>query len=1372
MDIKRLLAVTAEGARCVTVIATLVAFSGGGATRAVAASVELVATDPTRITFDVDLGDHALRASAHGGYETLEIPGFGSFSAAGEPLIPGRDYLVALPPGASFSVSYTVLRSQALGRHRLEPVPFPVVYRNDEGLLTSSLEYRFDQEFYDGVRPVVRVSGQPEGRLRHQRVLPVRVEPVTYDPATGAIVLATRIRVEITLSGAGRTQLPVQEEATWERVYERLLVNPGEARLWRTRPLGASLQRSSRTLEATAGPLVKLAVQKSGMHAVRASSVIAKGFPAGTATGDLHLFKRAYDGVAMTGTIVDVPLRMVEDASGVGGEFDGSDRVVFYGEELREDTLRQDPIEKFSEDNIYWLGTSAGPQMPGKALAPGAVTVDTATAGFATSRYGEQDLSFREETPPFNSSVTPAVRTLEFYYYNNGFDDSFSAPLTLGHARPGTTFELRALFLGRIAVVASRPLRVEILNAKGTTRLPDADVPRTNFVLYSSGALSSDLLAPGLNTLRIQPIGRSRVDVILDWFTIDYTSRYVATGDELVFDTGALAGNQNLTVMGLRRTDVRLFDITQPLSPEECLLDAGFFTDVGGGEYALSFQLAITTPRRFVVLPLDKMTEIAGNDVIEDQPSNLIGNPLESGVDVLVVSHRDFLGGIQRWVDYRRAQGYRVLLADVEDVYDEFHGGVNNARAIREFVRHFFETGGASFLVLVGDASEDSKRVHIKSGINFVPTESFSEHVSSPVFNEDEVVTTDKWYGMLDKDVVYGDAQTPADFLPEVIVGRLPVGTVNELRILVDKTLDFEEPRADDFWRRRMIRVADDAWSGAGQVCLQPTEGDFEAAEEAAADITEASIPGGFDVVRFYLSEKLTYPQGCADLAAQRRLTRVEATPALLNELAKGATIVSFQAHMNRYLICHEALFTSSPTLGGADYLSLMNNGRPFIAFGMGCHMSDFAIFSELSRDFDNGPTGDCLSELMLLQPNRGAVDTYASSGFEYLRENKNYTAVIAEVFFAEPPTGPMIASNRAQARWIMGELMTTAEIENMLRYPVGSGLGAMGQAKRYHTLGDPMLRIDGGPPRFEVTVDGRPFQSGDRLFSGGGDDSVHVRCVVTDEVAIERLTLVIDGVDATNLLTVTPLVDTNLDAARQYEVTFATKVLPKTYDIIVRAHQAPDTTATNYHMVAEFVLKVEIDVSLSINGRVTVDGDVVPSEGSYVFELDAPVVIDPTLIRVEIDGAAVSPLGLVHPSPEDSTTWLVSFSATLSTGTHKVSVFVDNAEFDYSLTVGTAAGVRDVIAYPNPFTEDTYFVYTNDLEISDGTIDIFTTSGKKVASLAIPVSARSVGQNAVRWDGTTWSGSEVANGVYLFVMSVKQGEKAMTERGKLVKVR
>jgi hypothetical protein len=431
--------------------------------------------------------------------------------------------------------------------------------------------------------------------------------------------------------------------------------------------------------------------------------------------------------------------------------------------------------------------------------------------------------------------------------------------------------------------------------------------------------------------------------------------------------------------------------------------------------------------------------------------------------------------------------------------------------------------------------------------------------------------------------------------------------------------------------------------------------------------------------------------------------------------------------------------------------------------------MSDYALFDETIRYTTNPPTGDSFSELLLNQRS-GAVSVFASSGFEYLTPNKNFTAIISDAFFDDVPTDTMIATNKAQARWILGELLALAEIQNLLENWGGS-TGSVGQIKRYHLLGDPVLRVDGGPPRFEVTVNGEPFASGD-LVAPDEDNMIRVSAVVTDEVAIEKLSLEIAGADSSGILTVAPLKDQDLSAARQYEVSFDHHIQAKKYDIILRAYQAEDTTAGAYHLAAEFVMEVQALAELAVNGRPVYDGDLVPTEGEYEFKVALPVFVEESKIRVETDGEAVSPLFFDHPSPADTLTWLVRFERTLSDGPHRVVLFVGETEFPFSLVVGTHTGLLDLIAFPNPFEDEVEFVFTTEVAISEGSIDVFTVSGKKVAHIEVPTAARSPGQNAVRWNGRTFNGDEVANGTYLFVASVEQNGRKTTQRGKLVRLK
>ena len=1336
-------------------------------------NAEVVSAGRSSVVFELDLSGYELTPSGFiDGAQVLTVPGFGSFSAPGEPHIPAADFLVGIPQGVTASVSAVVLESKPLGQLRLEPVPFPIVFLDDGGSPTASQEVRIDPDVYDGVSSSFSARAQRQQRFRRQHVLPVRVTPLTYDAATGEAVLATRIQVSVSFSGANRAPFDdavgtLIEDVTWERIYARTLVNAEQARAWRVQPVRPRFDGSSAAAAATAGPLIKLKVFDDGVHKVRASTAIGKGFPASTPVSELHVFKRGYDAGSMSATVTDVPHIVIEDGAGQSGVFDGDDFVVFFGQRLMNDALEGDPIEKFSWHNLYWLGSSGGTTMASKSVATGSVRADTASASFEASGYFETDLIFQEETPP---GVT------DFYYENVPQVNRHNTPFQVHAPAPNGTFTIEIEILGTRIPSSEPNLRDLIPSLPSTsTALSPIFMPERQLTRGTTLPVSNTALRDGNNTLRLESdASHQGLQGLLNWFRVDYDALYRADGNRLEFTNGGRTGSTDLSIIGFGRDDVMLFDVTDPLGAQQCQLTAAHFTAAGNG-YVLTFNENFSGDRRYIATTVDKMAEIAAADIIEDEPSQIIGNAAESGVDVLVVSHGDFLGEMQRWVDHRRAQGYRVYMVDVQDVMDEFRGGLTDPRAIRDFVNRFYTMGNASFLLLVGDNNEDTKRVYSFSSPTKIPSESYSEYVFGGGFDEDEVVTTDKWYVMLDYDHIRDEPPNLNDYYPDLIMGRLPVDTVGELRVVLDKIFKFEAPQADDFWRRRVIRAADDAWAFGGnfQSCYNAAEVGFQTGEASAANRIEQSWPGGYDVVRFWLSEKIEHPPigQCIDAGITMDRTRLNATPDLFAELNAGASWVSINCHMNRYQWCHEFLFTASLFApdGNRDHPRLKNFGRPWVVLGMGCHFSDYAIHANLTsrRQNESGPTGDAFAELLLHLEDRGAVGTYGSSGFEYLSTEQRHTGIIMEETFENTPTDNIIGSNKSQARWIFGELITASEITNINRWgSIGPALGAWGQALRMHLLGDPLLRIDAGPPRFDVTVDGQPVQNDDPIFGGEGDP-VQVVAVIRDEVAIEDIELEIAGVDRTADMTVTPLDDAGKDASRTYQVEFSHQIRPESYDIIIRASQAENPSG-GYHLAAEFTLKVVIDVELTADGRQILSGDVVPRAADFQFSVRTSVPIDPGLVSAQLDGEDVTNLQV------EATDTLVTagFSATLGDGNHKITLNVNQDVFSYDVEVRSQAGLTEVVNYPNPFVDETHFIFTTGQSITSGSIDIFTVSGRRVMTLDIPAGARAVGQNTVRWDGRTWSGDEVANGVYLYVFKVTQQSGESVHRGRLVRAK
>jgi len=1309
------------------------------------------------------------------GFERISVRGFAPTGKPGEPPVLSRPYMVALPPAGSYSVSARVLASEALGTHRLEPHPTPIMIYGDELGPVTSERIDWNEETYGAWAPPNIVEQDEPAYIRRQRILPLTVHPLFYDASTNELVVATRIEIEVRFDG-GQSRVGAgvaPETSQWNEIFGHLFVNPEQARDWRApKP---ELAPTAALVTRAAPGAVKLRVRDTGVHKVSAATLLAAGFPAGQPVANLRLYRRTYNETTLTPAETEVPVYIREGTGGTAGVFDANDLAVFYGLRLRDDATQGDPREQYSKSNTYWLEPGTGTAMATRSPAPGFVTVDTTTASFQAAAHFETDDYFRDE---------PAPTAIDVYVPTSGRQAGpIDMPFTVGAIRPGGTLGVSAELHGWNYSLELRTIRITLANSHGETVLQDPYIINNKSRQIFAATIPAANVDTGTNTFRIaRPAGstRSLVEAVTNYIDISYGSLYRARGNTLRFHTAALAGDTSVTVTGLSsNTDFELFDATAPTAPVRCITGPSHFTNVAGG-FAFSFRENIPSRRDFVLVPTSRMIDIPVADVTLDVASSIIGDPAESGVDVLVASNAIYLAQMQTWASYRRAQGYRVLLVDVDDLFDEFNGGVFHARAIHRFAHHFFERGDASALVLVGDSSEDHKLVHSDSGPNFVPTYSFVDAVLG--LAHDEVVTTDKRF------VKLPGPGGVIDVYPDMIVGRIPAGTTTELDIVLAKVFDFESPDASEFWRKRMIIVADDLYSDgsaafqvANQYCYNPGEAGFESGQETVAQIIESSLPAGYDVLRFYLRSYTSafYPPPdpdpdpeCALARAAWAFTRQGATEQLLDEMNTGATLVAIQSHMNRSTVTHERLLSteSGAVLGGTgrDHLRVANRGRPWIIFGMGCHFSDYAVFREPSTlwSTQNVPNGDAFAEQLLLQNERGAVGTYGSTGFEFLGANNAYMETMAQVWFYQAPYDTML--NQTQAEWKFGQLMFLVEAE----------MSTMGDTQReaverYHILGDPLLQIDAGPPSFDVTANGLAVSTGDFLRSGGEGDTVRVVAIITDENAIRDFELEIAGVDATDSLSIQALTDPTLPRARQYRVSFLHKLRPETYAIVLRALQSPDTLAGTYHIAAEFVLSVGTSVEVSVNGRVVTDGSSIPTSGNYRVDLEFPVFIEGSEIGVFMDGAPVSPFSLSNPSPEDSLSWIVTFQQTLSAGPHTLRLTAGSSiEFLYQLVVSEVAGLSDVLNYPNPFRDaGTHFMYSNQSEITDGSIDIYTVSGKRVRSIEIPSTSRFPGSNAVFWDGRDGAGDQLANGTYLYVIKVKQSGGSATVRGKLSKL-
>jgi hypothetical protein len=113
----------------------------------------------------------------------------------------------------------------------------------------------------------------------------------------------------------------------------------------------------------------------------------------------------------------------------------------------------------------------------------------------------------------------------------------------------------------------------------------------------------------------------------------------------------------------------------------------------------------------------------------------------------------------------------------LEEVYEQFGHGEVSPEAIKEFLEyayHFWTAPSLRYVLLLGDASYDPKD-NLQTGVKdwlpgFPIRTSYLWTVSDPAYSS-----------------VNGE-----DLLPDIAIGRLPAGSVDEAQRMVEKTLSYE----------------------------------------------------------------------------------------------------------------------------------------------------------------------------------------------------------------------------------------------------------------------------------------------------------------------------------------------------------------------------------------------------------------------------------------------------------------------------------------------------------------------------------------------------------------------------------------------------
>ncbi len=1411
------------GARPVVAAAAPASSAGSGLT--------VVASDASGVTLRFVLPTYTLKPidRAEGRFFRVDAPALtGSTEREGRPALPAAGGLIGIPDGTEAVVR--VLEES------LVPVPVPdsrepepvgrAAFRPDGTSLAPTRDFFRDETFYDGTAPWPALTAElgDVGGWRYQRVVPVRVLPFRWDPAARmlrAVTTATvrvdfvaRARVGSAAAGPGAPGLGLgldamrspgriagpRTDSGFESAYERGLLNYSAARDFRTAP--AKPVRVS----AFGGPAApsaewRVRVDTTGVWRVTWAQLQAKGFPAGTRTADLVLSFREWAGdVTPPFVRVNVPLRVLEGATGTPGTFDADDAIVFFGQSWMARARPTQNRARFGEFETYFLGVVSGgaPRMA-EVSADLGFAAPVQPVSFPSWRRYER--RFYQDRFPRDTCATSLLWT------DYGGDAEWSDTLTAFTPDPDGAglVRMRTSFQGVTQSPSSHTIWMRwkrpsdgLLTPVYTKTLFSKDV------LTADTVFTNDRIANGTNRIEWRGYSFSTFSpdggpsgASLQYYEVTYDRLYRARGNVLDSNSGPAEGDVQVEIDGFTGGGapvVQVYDVTDSTAPRALILPPAFVRSTGTGIWAARFQdpVAAGTRRRyFAAVDVPRVPDAAVSAVTPESGFAIWDAP--GSPDYLMVVPAEFLVPARRLAAHRRSQGFDVLVAPMQEVADTYDGGRRTDWAVRRFFEDAFARWGTRFALLFGDATEDAQNFLATSDRDWVPTRIIGGPVGTSLGQE--LSASDSWFvSDLDRSSVQ---QPPCvnlapDLFSDMALGRLPVGSLAQSDAVVNRLIAYDTEDREGAWRRRIMMVPDDPYSFGSfggdigsQYCYKFEEEVFENITDKLTDVMVNE--GGFrdfNFDPFNLKERLLVlnrpepgdPTLCMSLGAGGfgnvvDYVAVTTAPQFRTELSEGALVVNFQGHGSSIVLAHERLFNSNGS--NQDIELVFNEGKPFFFLSFSCHVNQFSQVYE--KRFN-----DCLGENMVLgpqnpaRPTAGAIGSYASSNYELLPSDatgRNHLNVwLFRSMFVDPPADAL--NGERGARVLLGEALALGSTRAL-----GSLFGLERRAvQTYLLLGDPATPLDPGAPRLYATANDQPVATGVRYQPGAAGDSVVFVVDLVDDSRLDDITLSITGegartVDPSEYSFSPSYPDTaNGGGGRRYLLNWTVAPEAKDANLVV-------STRDRGGLASTFTLPLVLEARLFAGGGPIADGDTGPAAGTYQFVISSPAQLLPEDIALTVDGVPI-PEAIIVPASTDSSRrlWTVTWDGAYSTGSHQaVLTFLGGATraVAFSTSSEPRVALKQVFVYPSPYVKaPVTFNFTLD---SDGPADVMVKVYSVRGSLVYQRIERSLnpGYHQLLWDGLDTSGDELANGAYTYqVIATDDRGLTSVERGRLARVR
>lgn len=1122
---------------------------------------------------------------------------------------------------------------------------------------------------------------------------------------------------------------------------------------------------SASVLRPGSGEWFKLAVKKDGIYKLDYTFLKSIGVDVNNINpNDLNIYGNAFGKLPEKNSDYRPDDLLNDDilvVDGNDGSFDKGDYILFYGRGPDKWSWDSSSSFSFQHDrniyaryNAYFLNVNPG-------ATPARIQMANTTTQPATDIVTSYD-SYTVHEEDTRNLLHTGQR-----WYGELFDAYLSQTFTLNipHIDPNGDAQIRCYF------GANNPAGNVQFSAKykGTTvgsvmlnKVSDEGNRSRNGFTSASGVFhpNSSAIPITINFTRSSPTDQG----FLDYISINARS-YLKYGQEMEFRDSKSVGAGKIAEMQVSDfpNEGFVWEITNPTQPH--LVNG----TLSGSTF--SFKIASDSLRSFIAFNGSNFSTPQFEGKVKHQDLHGLGP-----ATYLIVTNPKFVQQANRLAQLHAANGMSVHVVTTDQVYNEFSGGTQDPTAIRFFAKMFYDryqgnpSQAVKYLLLFGDGTYDPLD-RVANNNYMVPvyeTLNSESHTSS--------ITSDDYFGLLDDN----ESFITSDNL-DIGVGRLIATTNDDAVNLVNKVELYMKGTSTAFtsgsatcctsnkistqgdWRLRYVLIGDDEENGWF------VERDLE----PGAKYVDSTFP--------IMNAKKIYADAYPQVTTAGGERYPEVNEAIVRNLQSGALSTTYVGHGGIMGAAQERILT-------VDEVKNLTNIEHLTLF--------MSATCEFARIDDNEAVS--IGEWMALSNKGGAIALMTTTRAVFFTVNDSITKGFYKFVFKRNPNG---------------EPKTFGDIVMETKNDV---LGTSNNKRSFMLVGDPALKI--ALPYQKVVLDSingdaitatqdtlkalskvrmtghLEDQYGNTLtgFNGLVQPSIFDKPQNRKTLGQDDTSPVIDYLEQDNILFHGESTVKN----GKFDFQF---IVPKDIDYSYGKGKANFYSWDDANKTAGGYSKDFYIGGIDTNG---LDDQTGPQIELYLNDMnfanggmtnETPILIAKLFddsgintvgngighdITVIIDNKTSNTIVLNDYYKADLNTYKsgkIQYQLDqLSTGRHTLTFKVwdvnnnsSSKTIEFTVHKKQDIAIDHVLNYPNPFTTHTEFYFEHNQVCSalQTQIQIYTVTGRLVKTINKEVETRGFKADGIPWDGRDDFGDQLARGVYIYRITIKNPEGEKTQK-------